>query len=71
MLVKKNVTIKLPVEDVFKYVFDFSKHPKPGGKFWLDRQIQPSHIVNSTQGKKNDDKKLRTFLDSFATPDII
>jgi short-subunit dehydrogenase len=46
-------------------------NPKPGGKFWLDRQIQPSHILKSTMTKENNEKELRTFLDSFAKPIII
>jgi NAD(P)-dependent dehydrogenase (short-subunit alcohol dehydrogenase family) len=46
-------------------------NPQPGGKFWLDRRIQPSHILQSTQGKENGYKELRHFLDSFAKPNII
>jgi short-subunit dehydrogenase len=45
-------------------------NPLPGGKFWLDRRIQPDHILRSTLGKENDYKELRTFLDAFAKPDM-
>ncbi len=45
-------------------------NPVPGGRFWLDRQVQPDHILKSTRGEENDYKELRTFLDSFAKPDI-
>ncbi len=37
-------------------------NPKPGGKFWLDRRIQPSHILKSTQGKENDIRSCAPFL---------
>jgi dehydrogenase/reductase SDR family protein 12 len=43
-------------------------NPEPGGNFWLDRQIQPRHILASTEGHADDYVNLRAFLDAFATP---
>ena len=46
-------------------------NPELGGKFWLDRQIQPKSIVSSIKTDQNDYHKLRKeFLDDFAKPEL-
>lgn len=42
-------------------------NPEQGGEFWLDRQIQPQHLMKSTRGNNTDYEILREFLRQFSS----
>lgn len=43
------------------------ENPEEGGKFWLDRRIQPEHIIESTVGKSEEFSELCQFLTPFTS----
>lgn len=62
--------LRSPFQGAETIVWLAMHNPKVGGKFWLDRQIQPEHLFESTKGQDHDYQQLRRFLDNFATPQL-
>ncbi|MDA0712623.1 MAG: SDR family NAD(P)-dependent oxidoreductase [bacterium] len=62
--------LRTPFQGADTLVWLAMHNPESGGKFWLDRQIQPSHIFNSTKIEGNEYEELRSFLDPFSKPNL-
>lgn len=57
--------LRTPFQGSDTIVWLVMNNPNQGGKLWLDRKIQPDHILNSTTEKQDDYLNLRNFLDPF------
>ncbi len=60
--------LRTPFQGADTIVWLAMRNPQAGGQFWLDRQIQPHHILKSTEIPESSDQELREFLETFSKP---
>ena len=59
--------LRTPFQGADTIVWLAMMNPTNGGELWLDREVQPLHIVPSTQTTREEYRELKEFLDSTLT----